>query len=645
MTRYRHYLHPLARFAYPQTILCVDCVGAVDVVTQTRAKQTEELVSWYTVQLLRKESKYGVVSTGCGSGKAAFWASLRTVLERFAGCWIVSTCCVRQWSLLGLWEELEDERWTICGTDNRNADARDSAVRRMRLASDDPLRQPSASYVSDMLGASNGYLCIEDTPNIARIRPTDMPQWCLWVDVRNYGVDVPTTVASGTDRARWCAAFMQRYTSALYSYNLGSLRPTAGAQAMGGFRSGYLGHAIYAHTDRNALECERRSIVGGRCECFRVGVIAPALYHADFRSAYGAVQRDCAVPVRLVGRVANPGPAEAEQYCARYGAIATVDIETDEPAYPYRRESLRDVGHSESSGGDAYPKQGTDTDIIYPIGRFTTTLAGPELMDALERGRIKRWHELCYYDMEHALAEYANAIYKMRCDAEGSGDSDIASVAKRLLVSLPGKFGQRDRRWVYCPEMHTEIGYGEWWGTSQRGEPCRYRSVARKVFRDEILGWSADSVPSVAAWITSAARIKLLHAIRIATWEHTYYVDTDSVMVDESGWTNLISSGLVKDKTLGMLYLKSGAMPTTIHGIKHYVEDGRLTCAGLPRGQCEDYGDGAHYWYTLSATEQTRNMERPEATRILRRYERGGRYRHRVVGEDGRTKPIVLSER
>lgn len=644
MTRYRHYLQPTVKHTFPHTILCVDCVSRSDVVQQTARKQVEELVTWHVTNLVRAENRYQVVSCVTGRSQQSWWQYLSEIVSSGVSVWCVSNRCVRSWSLLGLWEELEANRWTLEGEDERTKEDRDTAVRRLQQASYDPLRRLSDSTVQDVLAARRGYLCIEDTPNIACLRPTDGRRQCTWIDLRNYGVDVPLTTEPGSISARFIASFLMRYTSALYHYNLGSLKPTTGAQALGGFRAGYLRSAIYAHTDKIALDGERLAYYGGRCECFRIGVVPSPVYHADFRSAYGAVQRDCAVPVRLNGRVANPDSSEAERYCASYGVIASVDVETDEEAYPYRRTiKASGIGARNADVTDACSFN-ADTDIIYPIGRYTTTLCGPELQDALERGRIKRWHWLQYYDLEPALRDYANAIYEMRCTAEGAGDSDIATVAKRLLVSLPGKFGQRDRRWIYCPEMSTDQSYGEWYGSNQRGEPCRYRAIAGKVQRDEMLGWSDNAVPSVAAWITSAARIKLLAAIRIAGWAHTYYTDTDSVMVDESGLMKLESAGLIRQHTMGFLEIKGPPAITEIYGVKHYVESGRLTCAGLPKGQCEDYGDGKHYWYHQTAAEQARSGKRPEATRVLRVYDRGGKYRHRVVGEDGRTTPIVLSE-
>jgi hypothetical protein len=295
-----------------------------------------------------------------------------------------------------------------------------------------------------------------------------------------------------------------------------------------------------------------------------------------------------------------------------------VTVRTPEPAYPLRR----------------------GREVIYPTGVFRTVLAGPELTDALERNRIATWHALAVYEAEPILVEYMRSIYRLRCEAEAHENRALADTAKRLLVCLVGKFGQRSWYWEPVWVDYVQAPYCEWHGKNEKGEIVRYRSVAWNTEREVPGGFAPDAVVSVAAWITSEARRVLLAAIRIAGWEHVFYVDTDALIVDQIGLERLRADGWIRPGQLGKLSVKSGPCRVEIRGIKYYVVDGAVTCAGLPKGVCMDAGDGRHYWYRQSPAASVRKGQQPSALATLGTYQRTPEYRHGVVGPDGRVTPI-----
>jgi len=620
--RFPHYLRPTTGGRWPQAIVCVDCQSVPvlpTAVSRTRFETLEWV--WWGV-LIRHEESYKHVALGRLPHVDAFWKILRLRSESCNSLWIVSYRASIVWTLLGLWDQIENGRVVLF-----RADAGDAH-----------------RFAGSAAVANEGYLVAEDPPNICRFRLDGLSHWCQWVDVRNYGMEIEDSVYRGRPTVLWLLVAMQKLADALHSAKLGSLKATAGSQALHGFRTSYYTGGIYAHNNYQALALESAAYYGGRCECRVIGVCSGTVHHLDFRSLYPA----CCVNERL--------PARLRRYCAGqeadqdsgsgtgYGRIADCDIETHEPAYPYRRNHDGSDYGAGITGRASACLPSHDTDIIYPIGRFRTVLCGPELADAQERGRVKRVHRTALYEMDSALREYALAIYEMRCNAELQGSTAVHDLAKRLSVCLPGKFGQRLRVWEPAPDCAADRPYGVWWGADLAGNPCRYRSVGWTVWRECVVGWSQESCPAIAGWITSAGRMELLRAIRVAGWDNVLYYDTDSLFVNEVGYARLVAENQVARRALGRLDYKTKADGIELRGIKHYLFGGREVDAGTPRGTARLSPDGQGYWYTSSAGEQIRQGRRPAASAVLRTYERHEEYRHGVVHEDGRVTPIELNE-
>jgi hypothetical protein len=445
------------------------------------------------------------------------------------------------------------------------------------------LGQRQRAAMPTMLGGRAGVIIIEGPPNIVRARFADQARWFTWLDLINFGVECPDIEPAGSGVARWLGGFVRRFLLLAATHRLGSLCNTAASQALHAYKFGYYPGGVYVNCHDAASEIESGGYYGGRCAAYHIGHCDVPIWHLDFRSLYPSICARSLVPARLVRVVDSPDRETAERLARYYGVIATVEIETDEPAYPCRRVSAMGNDGLNSQSPQSNLSTTADTDIIYPVGRFTTTLPGPELADALAQGRIKRWLRLAYYQLDDSLQDYSRCLYGMRQAYELAGDAAMATLAKRLLVSLPGKLGQHDRRWELAPEMWSDERWSLWTGTDSRGMPCRYRALAGIVQREIIGDWHLEACPAIAAWVTSAGRIALLRSIRIAGWRHVIYVDTDSLMVDQTGLARLQAAGLVTDGTLGALYLKSGPNRVRIIAAKHYIENAIEVCAGRPK--------------------------------------------------------------
>lgn len=644
MKRFPHYLRPVKGNHWPQCILCVDVVGDTFTENHNPRMLKEVLNSWSSSVLERNGDDYNIRFHVCGQSVSGFWETLYKASQYASSLWVMSYRATRLWNLLALWEEIENGRIIIAERPNATA-IRECILYGMRGPdSTSPQWPVSASSMSRLLGNAIGYLVSADPPNIIKARFQTLKQWFTWVDMRNYGVDRPSDIADGSSGCNWLAAGARSITAAVNAAKLGSLRPTAGSQAMHGFRTSYYKGGIYVATGFDWTAIETAGYYGGRCECRTIGVVKQTVVCGDFSSQYCRLCRDQELPIRFLSyqratKDDTVGPV------GLYGqSIATVDIETDEPAYPYRRPANPVYGGRAENDPALTPARYADTDIIYPIGRFTTTLCGPELQDAVSHGRVKKWHCWAVYELQPALREYATAILQLRGRAERFGDAVGVQLAKRLGNSLPGKFGERHQDWTYAPEASCDVQYGEWYAPDSTGELQRYRAIAGVTYRLGKLEYSQEAVPAIAAWVTSLGRMALLETIRLAGWNNVYYYDTDSIFTNSNGWENL--RGWCGAFIAGQSILRKigESDDAEFHGIKHYRFGGKYVCAGMSGSGVILPISGPAYQRTPTPTEMVRAGQRPVQIVQTVSGERAALYRHGTVGVDGKVSPIVLQE-
>lgn len=620
--KYHHYLPPCSEGHWPARIICVDCTTDVGPECSQRRYRYHKLISWYAVVLVRRDSHYDTEGIYAGLSTESFWNMLERQSRYRGQVWVVSYQCQLVWSILGLWEVIENERVSLQSGSTGSAADYAQTLRSVRRKNADPLARVSAGQVSHLQTVHEPCLIYGSPPNIAEIWLARKTRSVTWVDILNYGVDVPVGLSRGGQTASWLSMLLSSVASTLSSRYLGVLRATAGAIAHRGWLYGYYNGGIYIHNNVQASAIEGRSYYGGRCECYRIGDVGGSVYHYDFRSMYPYIMANTSLPVRLVDVVNNPDVMTAERSADRYGVIADVLIETDEPAYPYIKDEI----------------------VIYPVGRFTTTLAGPELRDALDRNRIKKWVAIARYEMSPVLAGYAREIYSLRDEVESWPDQSICKLVKKLLVCLPGKLAQRRIGWTPVKYIAGSPYYGEWHGADDDGNCVKYRSIAGSVCRERDCGWHRDSCPAIASWITSAARVKLLNTTRVAGWENVIYVDTDCLFVDRTGRDRIKSAGLIAQNRLGYLQDKGDGGSFKAYGIKHYLYQGRLVCAGSPEsGMSVDSVTGAAY-VPETIRHYIKGGTRPVASERLMSPDFVGEYHHRRVHSDGSTTPWGIYE-
>jgi hypothetical protein len=642
--RYQHFLSPARGDKMPRAIVAVDCEA--DGLVQEEGSKTRRvrLKRWHAWSTLLDSGRPGKSRYSSGTEANGFWDSLRWLLNRGGVTWIVSYQCSKQWALLDVWERIENEQLSICGKDGRigpdgaiplpelrhgvptgrkgqGARADNDVSKVPQPCTDTPGRVGKHAGRNHKAGGS-GYLVLEDPPSIMHARVAGTTGTIHWVDSRNYGVTCDEPEEEGESRAAKLHRFGVDMVRTLRERGLGGLRDTAGSQAMASFRRKHLGHAILCHTDKAALALEQSAYCGGRCECFRIGKARGPVYHYDFSSLYPSVCRDHLLPVRLRHYADRDAALVVGQQTDLLACVASVTVETDKPDYPCRRNGL----------------------VVWPVGRFRTALFGPELAHAHMAGRVAAWESIAVYDMEPALRGFALECDAIRLAAKEVGNRELAHWAKRLGVSLPGKFAQLDKRWVTV-QCDPPFGYyDEWYAANDGGNPTRWRTIAGVTQYEHVGSWGSDAVPGIAGYIASAGRMRLLSAMAAAGREHVLYCDTDSLFTTEQGRWNLNDAGLLGTSGMGFLRCEGIYGQCEFRGIKDYTADGRHVCAGLRVGSGDPTLDGSTYWWRPWIGVATNTKRRPSADQVLRAYNRTQPYRHGTVLADGTVEPIRIWE-
>lgn len=282
--------------------------------------------------------------------------------------------------------------------------------------------------------------------------------------------------------------------------------------------------AVAAGRPNVFAEWDRRAVRGGRKDSavIRSETGGPWV-EIDLEAAYPTVCRDLPLPIRRMWTF-DRLEVESRFIGSRlHGIIADVEINTDRPLYPVRHDGV----------------------AWYPVGRFRTVLAGPEIAEARRNGHLISVGAGQVHRLGHALRPWATWVL----DPTRGGSVDVPPVGlvacKTWGRSVPGKFAAR---------THTSEALE---GPAPAGwsvMDCRHRAAGKRAAEVTMAGrkWlvtydgdGENCYPAVLAWIESETRVRLgrvLERLDGAWWT----ADTDGLLVDMTapiGWNRL---GLVR---------------------------------------------------------------------------------------------------
>ena len=348
------------------------------------------------------------------------------------------------------------------------------------------------------------------------------------------------------------------WLSFLDHHDCGAFKLTIGSTAFNTWRHRFLDTLVWIHSDKSALELERKAYKGGRVEAlFQGSVNHGQYYYLDVNNMYGYVLEFFAYPKAIQGVQEHTSLEILRRRLEKYAVIATVTLDTRENHYSYRVD-----GH-----------------LCYPLGEFETTLTTPELKLAMLDGSIMDIKAMAWYTQAQLFTEYVRYFYALR-ERYAKGDNGAYSeICKRLINHLYGKFGQHGFKQKVvgsCPtdKVLRETVYGE-------NSMDRYWNmyIGGVVYKEWQEGESYHSFPAIAAHVTAYARLYIDKLRRKVTPGHVFYMDTDSLIVDEKGFHEL--SHLLHDTELGRLKVERESPWLVINAPKDYSMKGRQRIKGV----------------------------------------------------------------
>ena len=352
--------------------------------------------------------------------------------------------------------------------------------------------------------------------------------------------------------------FMLYYFNFLERENLGKFSLTVASQSFSAFKSIYLKHDIEVHSNEPARVLERKGYFGGRVECFYIGTKRnQKFYLVDINSMYPYVMKSFPFPTRLRGRKCYIHPDDIPRQLKSGLMMLRCRVNTDKPIIPYR----------------------TKNGLCFPLGRFETSIPTPEYNYGVENGVAFNPLEACFYDCGFIFSNFVDKMYAMRQRFKSEGNAGFEYYTKILLNSLYGKFGQRNKQWEYVGDEDIPDFYAEEIYDELTMKKVYKRCIHGHIFISTLELDGFDSFPAIASHVTGYARVLLHQLIVKAGNRHVYYCDTDSLIVDETGFHNLQDE--LDDKELGKLKLEETATYIQIRSLKDYTFGKRLKIKGV----------------------------------------------------------------
>lgn len=324
----------------------------------------------------------------------------------------------------------------------------------------------------------------------------------------------------------------------------GSFKNTLPAMSFSAFQTHFIKPNQLHVTDNNlAINLERNAYFGGRTEVWKRGIFKETIIGVDINSMYPSIMLENKFPTQLLNTRSNISAAELKRYIDRgYLVTAEVVIKTEsENPYPMRYNNR----------------------LIFPIGKFETTISTPEVIYGLERDHIIKVKNVAIYKADYIFKDFVQHFYAAR--QENRNNPVLNYLFKLILNSLYGKFGQLKREWIEVGESNIKTIKTEEQIHIKQGkeQEINLKTIGGKIYCEEPFHDVAyNSIVAIASHVTSYARMLLYDLINIAGKENHYYNDTDSLYCNVKGFKNLEKKGLIDDKKLGALGIEEIVRPT-----------------------------------------------------------------------------------
>jgi len=360
--------------------------------------------------------------------------------------------------------------------------------------------------------------------------------------------------------------FIKKLVDFLEVNDLSKLKATSGSLSFNTFRHKFYKpdiDKIYIHDWKRAIKLERESYKGGITDCFKIGT-HKNLFKLDINSEYPYIMRKSFLPTKLLFSSHESNYNQKDLFKIYklsvkkgFGCImkATININYDNPYI------LHNFGTGKS---------------LFSYGTFKVSICTPEINFIEKYGKLITIHEINIYKMKIIFKDFVDFFYKIKTDSQKINDSITTRFSKLMLNTQYGKWGQRQLKYTSLDITHkfmiefqeviklmiikmkerlpnfnldkdivylgTIINEGEIYIVNGKLYLLKQTNVNAK-----------DSFVAIASFITSYARMLLINYLKIAKRKNVYYVDTDSLFVNQDGYNNLKKVNCINEFGLGKL--------------------------------------------------------------------------------------------
>lgn len=344
----------------------------------------------------------------------------------------------------------------------------------------------------------------------------------------------------------------------LDDHDLGKFGVTLASTAFNSYRYRFMPATIYISDDLVATALERDAYRGARVECLFQGESNSSNYHyIDVNAMYAYVMRENLFPAGLFDARPCKNLDILDRKLDSYCVIAHVLVNVDKNPFPLKIDEVS----------------------VYPLGRFWTTLTTPELLMARENNWIEEIRYISWYRPAPIFREYVDYFTDLKSTYASAGNLQWSNIAKLFVNALYGKFGQRGLFQERVGSIDASIVKREEVYDEVEGRYYHITMIGGSVIKEYRIGESYNSFPGIAAHVTAYARLYHFWLMSLIPKGHCYYVDNDSLIVDDLGLEYV--RDLLDDHEPGKIKIELSSPWLTINAPKDYAMEGRSRLKGI----------------------------------------------------------------
>jgi hypothetical protein len=280
-----------------------------------------------------------------------------------------------------------------------------------------------------------------------------------------------------------------------------------------GTRGGSTSKAVLIDPDPVMQARDRAAIYTGRRHVTAVGEFRGGPFlEVDFRDAHATVAAFLPLPCRRAFEVDYREPGRWHEMPGRWEPLAECVVSVEAPRYPLR----------------------TGAHVLYPVGEFSTTLAGPEIREARERGELVSVGAGMMHRLDTHLSEWGKWILTVT-RGEAPDTPEVASVAAKAWGrSVIGKWATRAWDRVELGAWDPAAWHYSAGGDAQTGGEGALVFLAGKAWWTFQLDYGPEAYPAVWSWVESYVRVALGRLLEAAGPDAIMVANTDGAILDAS---------------------------------------------------------------------------------------------------------------